>query len=555
MPVNAAIFYNPDGYDTTRPALMGRHAAGEAFLKAYVQHGEVDPLYCYARSKAHYQDFERRIEETAFGRTTEWIPFTSLKDLAKPGCIYLPGPGLNDSAWHRRFVDQRAYSLCGVTHTTATQRVMDRLGDMLLAPVQSWDALICTSQVVKTSIEQVLGDYAQYLASRVGARPRLAVQLPVIPLGVDSAAFALPDNAGDMRQKFRERYKLADDDIVVLFMGRLNYHAKANPLGMYVALERAAARIGKRFVLVLSGWFGGDASKNAFFSGAKQLCPSVKLIHIDGRKPEARKFIWHVADIFTSLSDNVQETFGLTPLEGMAAGLPVVVSDWDGYRETVRPDIDGIMVPTAMPSAGQGRDLALRQYLEIDEYENYVGKAAMCTAVDVEGAAEAYATLANDAGLRRRMGEAGRKRAREEFDWAKIIPQYQTLWQELAERRAKDGELAPRRGNAPMYALRADPFRAFACYPSHILGPETRVELAPGAGAADFSRTKGLKIAQHGRDMFAPEQLCLRLIKAIEERGAMTMAQLAESAPPNERSRLQRTVGWLAKMGVLRLLP
>ena len=46
--------------------------------------------------------------------------------------------------------------------------------------------------------------------------------------------------------------------------------------------------------------------------------------------------LWAAADVFLSLVDNIQETFGITPLEAMAAGLPVVASDWDGYRYTMR---------------------------------------------------------------------------------------------------------------------------------------------------------------------------------------------------------------------------
>ena len=45
-----------------------------------------------------------------------------------------------------------------------------------------------------------------------------------------------------------------------------------------------------------------------------------------------------------SLSDNIQETFGLTPLEAMASGIPVIVSDWDGYRSTVRDNKDGFRI-------------------------------------------------------------------------------------------------------------------------------------------------------------------------------------------------------------------
>ena len=62
--------------------------------------------------------------------------------------------------------------------------------------------------------------------------------------------------------------------------------------------------------------------------------------------------MWSAADVFTSLSDNIQESFGLTPIEAMASGLPVLVSDWDGYRDTVTHGAEGLVVPTVMPPAG-----------------------------------------------------------------------------------------------------------------------------------------------------------------------------------------------------------
>ena len=62
---------------------------------------------------------------------------------------------------------------------------------------------------------------------------------------------------------------------------------------------------------------------------------------------------------FLSLVDNPQETFGLAPVEAMAAGVPVVVSDWDGYRYTVSDGVEGFLIPTLAPAnAGQGEELA-----------------------------------------------------------------------------------------------------------------------------------------------------------------------------------------------------
>lgn len=43
----------------------------------------------------------------------------------------------------------------------------------------------------------------------------------------------------------------------------------------------------------------------------------------------------------------------------MANHLPVVISDWDGYRDSVRHGVDGFLIPTTLPPSGCGTDLAL----------------------------------------------------------------------------------------------------------------------------------------------------------------------------------------------------
>ena len=55
----------------------------------------------------------------------------------------------------------------------------------------------------------------------------------------------------------------------------------------------------------------------------------------------------------------IQETFDLTLLGAMAAGLPVVASDWDGYRYTMRDGIEAFLVPTLGGPFGVGIGLRL----------------------------------------------------------------------------------------------------------------------------------------------------------------------------------------------------
>src|SRR5205814_6745166 len=45
------------------------------------------------------------------------------------------------------------------------------------------------------------------------------------------------------------------------------------------------------------------------------------------------------------------ESFGVVLVEAMAAGLPVVASDIPGYREVIRHDRDGLLVPPRDPDA------------------------------------------------------------------------------------------------------------------------------------------------------------------------------------------------------------
>ena len=59
------------------------------------------------------------------------------------------------------------------------------------------------------------------------------------------------------------------------------------------------------------------------------------------------------------------------------------------------------------------------------------------------------------------MGEAAARRAREVFDWAVIIPQYQALWAEQKARLAAAPAEPPTRPNP----YRPDPYTLFGGYP------------------------------------------------------------------------------------------
>ncbi len=545
MPANAAIHYVPAGYETRGPKLMGRMAAGEGFLDAWLRHAGVEHFYCYASERKAAEQFATMAQR--HGPTpVDWIPWASPASLGRPGALYIPDPGLHGHAWRRRGRHQRAYSLTGITHTTASAGAMDMIAEFALAPIQEWDAVICTAGTVRSMVAALMEEQAAYLKARLGAQRFPRPQLPVIPLGVDCARFA-PDAATRAAQ--RAALGIAEDDIAVLFVGRLSFHAKAHPYPMYLALERAAQQAGRRLHLIQAGWFANEFIETAFRDGARDFCPSVTAHFLDARQPELRFAIWQAADIFTSLSDNIQETFGLTPIEAMAAGLPSVVTDWDGYRDTVQHGEHGFRVPTVAPPPGLGADLADAHAIGIDTYDRYCGYASQFVAVDVRATADAYATLIGNAELRARLGAAARRTAQSTFDWRHVIARYQELWEELAVRRAAAAESAPAEG--PIHwPARADPFTLFADYPTEALSLQHRLECGDFPG--DLATIADHPLFAFGRNRLRLD-LCELVLRKVAEGPGTDLQTIGAALSETDRALLLRNAVFLVKLGLLRI--
>lgn len=546
---SAVLYFHPEAYTTAGPKLMGRNAAGESFLKGYLQHVKSDELAVLANNTAHLQKFQEVTSALGNQRPVAEFSISNLAALDGRGTVYYPGPAIGAHAWQRAMFGHGKWSLCGITHTTSSARAMDAICELLTAPVQAWDALICTSNTVKDNVEKVLQGQAEYLKSRLGSVSCTLPQLPVIPLGVNTQDFSY---SNDQRLKARNALNVGEDTLVVLFMGRLSFHAKAHPLAMYQAIELAAKKTGKSVVLVECGWHANDFIAKAYQDAAARACPQVSVITLDGRDPVARDQAWAMADVFCSLSDNIQETFGIAPIEAMAAGLPVVVSDWDGYRDTVLHEVNGFRIPTTMPEAGWGRDLAQRHALELDTYDMYCGYSCSLVAVDVALAAQALEHLFMSAELRRRMGAAGRERARQVYDWSVVIAQYEELWGKLnATRVAQHGALHTLPHPWP---ARMDPFAAFASYPTRVLKANTllcRTDSELDLAFEKLTKMLDLEMVKFASRVLPSLEEMKRVLAAADAQPRMA-SQLLADIPRNRHALVFRGMAHLLKLGLLR---
>jgi glycosyltransferase involved in cell wall biosynthesis len=551
-PTDAVIRFEPDGYDLKGPRLLGRQSAGNGFLRAAVQGRGEGPVYGHTAHTNSAQMFRRMVREFDPNADPVWIAAAQQNQIGpKRGVLYTADPTLPSFARLRQRVGPGSYSLCGVTHTLASDRTLETIGDLLSEAVMPWDALVCTSTAALETVRRVLAAKIEFLQWRFGRGARLRLpQLPIIPLGVHTADFAFTD---DEKASSRQALGIAPDEVVALYLGRLLFFSKAHPFPMFQGLQAAAERSGKKIVLLLCGRAPTPELEAPFLAGAAKYAPDVRTILVDSRDDDARRGAWGAGDIFVSLAEGIQETFGLTPIEAMAAGLPAVVTDWNGYRDTVRDEVDGFRIRTWAPEPGvSGEAYALRYELKLLDYDNYCWAAAAATSVDLAQLADRLTALVEQPDLRRRMGLAGQTRARETFDWAHVYRQYQALWGELNARRlaAAQGsdewawaEAAPR-----VPPSRLDPFHAFGHYPTSMIGGDTVVSLVPGA-------TVELYRDRVSDDLFVnvgAADLVVSLMWPRLEAGPTTVAALAKDA--------KLSVGWanavvgaLAKMGVVRL--
>ena len=547
----SAIFYHPEAYTTTGPRLMGRHAAGSSFVRGWLQHARTDAFWLQVDHVGHEQSFVALARQMGRREPIQVVPKPQMGALQQVGTVYHPGPSIGLQARLRSLYGHAGWSLCGITHTTSSTRAMDSIAEWLTAPVQPWDAVICTSQAVKQHVLRIVQAEAEHLRERLGAQRWVLPLLPVIPLGIHTQDFVFD---ADQRVRARERVGAQADTLVVLFMGRLSFHAKAHPLAMYQALERAAQRTGRSVLLLECGWHANDAIASAFDEAARLAAPSVRTLTLDGRDACTRDAAWACADVFCSLSDNIQETFGLVPLEAMAAGLPVVVSDWDGYRDTVRDGVDGFRVPTWLPPAGAGRDLAFRHAAEIDTYDMYCGHTCSVVGVDIDAATQAFERLFASPELRQQMGAAGRARVQALYDWAQIIPQYEALWAKQDQLRR--AQAAPPVGPRP-WAARMDPFDSFAHYATHQLQDQTQLSLVDTDLAKAWQRLqsfKGLRMVQFANETLPSDDSVQALLARLTD-GPRTVVDLLRDTPPARQHVGLRGMVWLIKLGIVRATP
>jgi D-inositol-3-phosphate glycosyltransferase len=317
----------------------------------------------------------------------------------------------------RRISTSTRFPLCLITHSISSH-VGASSNLELLSLFEPYDALVTSSEAGRRSLMSILDETIELGLRMFGGTRRPEPRILKIPLGVDTEYLKVAD-----QQDCRSRLNLPMEARVILYLGRLSATFKAD-LAPLLQVISALVDEGRNLFLVIAGSDNGKDYGRVIQNLGQHLGISDRIKIIPNFSPNQKPIIYGAADIFVSPADNIQETFGLSIIEAMACGLPVVASDWSGYREIVLNGETGFLAPTVWADEA-GRKAAVSIHFPYRASEYFL---AQHTVVDIGQLHQKLTLLLDNDELRRSFGERGRRRAVEIYSWPVVIRQFEQLW-------------------------------------------------------------------------------------------------------------------------------
>lgn len=545
---NAAIFYASDGYRPDVKGINGRRVAGESFLKGFLKHGQVDEFVILTKSGPEADEVASLLRAHRPDKTMRPVGLVRPQAIAPADVLYYPAANIAGEAWRRADHGAGAWAICGLTHTTSTPGIMQGFFDARMAPVMEWDAVICTSNAVRASVMTQMDLIDNHIRHRFGGEPPARPMLPVIPLGIHTDAFTRDETA---RASLRDRLGAAQTDVVFATIARLSPHEKFDPIPIFLSMQAASRDLppGIKMHVVICGIFRQPYAKKVFEDGAARLMPDVGFLLLDGAKAEDRRATLSGGDVFLFMIDNIQETFGLAPLEGMAAGLPVLGSDWDGLKDTITPDV-GLRVTSRMLGPLHMANESLRLQGGVDDYPQYCAAVSAMTELDMADMMAKIVALASNPDLRTRMGQAAQRRVQSLYDWKAVIPQMQALWAEqIARKQAAAAKAFRIRGYS--LPISPSPSLLFAGYPTETADLSHQRFHAPDrSGLPDLAAVLALRNYQGLNRIFA-EPAQIATVYAAVQAGHPTVEAICKATQMRDMF-VERVLMWLLKYDFIR---
>lgn len=507
--------------------VYGARVAASGFLRGLIEYGNVAEVWLLGTKlqEESRQNPGARLRQLSSDTLYRWGA------QGDRGVLHCNSPYIAEATRLRDRFQLPWWSATGVTHTLSYSITCLDLLDLTLSGSFPQDRIVAASIAGMMAFRRMIDGVREWL-SDVGVQQLSEIEVVHIPLGINCSEFGQDD-----RDTSRAQLHTSTEEVIVLYFGRLSTTQKADLTPLIAACRILADSGGPSCTLVLAGDDNVFHEKKHLEFLAKSL--GVKCIVIANPTNHTRRALYAAADIFVSPSDNIQETFGLTILEAMASGLPVVASDWSGYRELVVDGETGFLIPTLM--GNQLQAITPLNMKKADIASHWLLGQATC--IDVGLLANRLRHLASSSETRKRLGATGRRKALG-YDWSRIIPRYEELWNELSSVHRETGTVCPRRRSVIDY----DRQQAFEGFATNKFTEDVRLtisELGRRTMRGEF------QVLLNAADPFVAE-ISKSVLETLEPGGSMTLGDLEESLSLGRRGTVSAHAMRLMKHGLIR---
>lgn len=383
-----------------------------------------------------------------------------------------------------------------------------------------------------------------------------AARLWLLPFAFDEPTFFPPDEA--TRQAVRASLGFGAGDKILFYSGRLTLEKNVHAL---LKIFSMVQRVIPEARLVVAGqWFEIPFMEfgvyplsiiNTLIKVMDRLGIDQKRVHFVGqRSAEELRNLYGVADVMVNMTLHHDENFGLSQVEAMACGTPVICADWGGLKDTVVDGETGYKISTVATAHG----------IKLDWWD------ATCKIVSLLG----------DDALRLRFGRRGREHVLEKYTPAQYGQELESILSACevggsAGATVKVSEFgqkfwktcAPQVGALPPYRQSE---RAYQMY-RELIG---HYASAPGAGTAvgqsDSGHTLCLAVpvsldkgALETDDIIFPFRIAIperlreavsAILTALRKEPVTTVGRLT-SGYPSDRQKFADALAWLVEAGIL----
>ncbi len=415
--------------------LVGRSMANHYFFHALLKYGEFDEFHFFLSNDAHRRLFiEQHSDFLTRHNITNRVKLFDRLNLPESISNY------DYTVFHQSDHIFLYNALCRVRnrlsanfpvtaliHSISYQEYMGKYLEMFHGGVTPYDTIFCSSYCGKKVLENCFNRIEENFKL-----PRIDIPLEVVPLGIDEDDITLD------KILLRKELGISEDEVIGLCFGRFSDYDKMD-LFPLLRVFGHMVRPGLPWRLILAGGVNSQDYLEMVRLWARAQNVDNHVTIITDPDEDEKKTLYNTADFFISVSDNIQETFGLCLLEAMSAGLPLLVSDFNGYRELV-PDDTGFRVPTIWH---EYQELSALHPIMDELTSHRLSAQSLC--VDVSKLEEMLKRLFEDSNLRLQMGNQAHNNFVNRYSHRTIIKQLEAHWTRLK----KDFKLTET-GNDPL---------------------------------------------------------------------------------------------------------